>query len=143
MSRLLWLLQSCILGYEVGHYISLERLVEQNKERYYETLEQSSQGWHEGSHDPWPYINYVLSILKTAYREFAERVGEVRRHAVRSGTKCWPGLGGWLQRLRDFPSANWSRLVRASAAIWYGGYYANSRQRALSSVRGEVRERHG
>ncbi len=66
------------LGYEVGRYISLERLVEQNKERYYETLEQSSQGWHEGKHDPWPYINYVLSILKTAYREFEERVGEIK-----------------------------------------------------------------
>ena len=78
MSRLLWLLQSYQLGYEVGRYISLERLIEQNKDRYYETLEQSSQGWHEGKHDPWPYINYVLYILKTAYREFAERVGEVK-----------------------------------------------------------------
>ena len=76
VSRLLWLLQSYQLGFEVGRYISLERLVEQNKDRYYETLEQSSQGWHEGSHDPWPYINYVLFILKTAYREFVERVGE-------------------------------------------------------------------
>ena len=75
-SRLLWLLQSYQLGFEVGRYISLERLVEQNKDRYYETLEQSSQGWHEGKHDPWPYINYVLSILKAAYREFVERVGE-------------------------------------------------------------------
>ena len=78
VSRLLWLLQSYQLGFEVGRYISLERLVEQNKERYYETLEKSSQGWHEGKHDPWPYINYVLSILKTAYREFADRVGEVK-----------------------------------------------------------------
>ncbi|MFM9039768.1 MAG: Fic family protein [Betaproteobacteria bacterium] len=76
VSRLLWLLQSYQLGFEVGRYISLERLVEQNKDRYYETLEQSSQGWHEGKHDPWPYINYVLSILKAAYREFVERVGE-------------------------------------------------------------------
>lgn len=76
VSRLLWLLQSYHLGYEVGRYISLERLVEQNKERYYETLEQSSQGWHEGRHDPWPFINYVLSILKSAYREFEERVGQ-------------------------------------------------------------------
>jgi Fic family protein len=76
VSRLLWLLQSYQLGLEVGRYISLERLVEQNKDRYYETLEQSSQGWHEGKHDPWPYINYVLSILKAAYREFVERVGE-------------------------------------------------------------------
>ena len=78
VSRLLWLLQSYQLGFEVGHYISLERLIEQNKDRYYETLETSSQGWHEGKHDPWPYINYVLYILKTAYREFAERVGEVK-----------------------------------------------------------------
>lgn len=75
-SRLLWLLQSYQLGFEVGRYISLDRLVEQNKDRYYQTLEQSSQGWHEGKHDPWPYINYVLFILKTAYREFVERVGE-------------------------------------------------------------------
>lgn len=76
VSRLLWLLQSYQLGIEVGRYISLERLVEQNKDRYYETLEQSSQGWHDGKHDPWPYINYFLFILKTAYREFVDRVGE-------------------------------------------------------------------
>jgi Fic family protein len=76
VSRLLLLLQSYHLGYEVGRYVSLERLIEQNKERYYETLEQSSQRWHEGRHDPWPYINYVQFILKTAYREFEERVGQ-------------------------------------------------------------------
>ncbi len=78
VSRLLLLLQSYHLGYEVGRYISLERLIEQNKERYYETLEQSSQHWHDGRHDPWPYINYLLFILKTAYREFEERVGQIR-----------------------------------------------------------------
>lgn len=77
VSRLLWLLQCHRLGYEVGRYVSLERLVEENKARYYETLELSSQGWHEGKHDPWPYINFVLSILKAAYKEFAERVGAV------------------------------------------------------------------
>ena len=78
VSRLALLLQCYQSGYEVGRYISLERLIEENKDRYYETLEQGSQGWHEGKHDPWPYINYVLSILKMAYREFAERVGEVK-----------------------------------------------------------------
>jgi Fic family protein len=76
VSRRLLLLQCYHLGYEVGRYISLERLSEQNKERYYETLEQSSGGRHEGQHDPWPYVNYVLYILKTAYREFEERVGQ-------------------------------------------------------------------
>jgi len=75
VSRLLLLLQCYQLGYEVGRYISLERTIEENKERYYETLEESSHGWHEGKHDPWPYINYILYILKVAYREFEERVG--------------------------------------------------------------------
>ncbi|HEV8726078.1 MAG TPA: Fic family protein [Candidatus Binatia bacterium] len=76
ISRLLVLLQSYHLGFEVGRYISIERLIEENKERYYETLEQSSQRWHEGEHDPWPYVNYLLYILKSAYREFEERVGK-------------------------------------------------------------------
>ena len=78
VSRLLLLLQCYHLGYEVGRYISLERLIEQNKERYYETLDQSSQGWHAGKHDPWPYVNYVLYTLKTVYREFEQRVGQTK-----------------------------------------------------------------
>lgn len=77
VSRLLVLLQGYHLGLEVGRYISLERLIEQNKERYYETLEQSSRRWHEGRHDPWPYIGYLLHILKLAYQEFEERIGEI------------------------------------------------------------------
>ena len=78
VSRLLLLLQSYHLGFEVGRYISLERLIEQNKERYYETLEQSSHGWHDGGHDPWVYINFLLSIFKMAYKEFEERLGQVK-----------------------------------------------------------------
>jgi len=78
ISRLLLLLQCYHLGYEVGRYISIERLIEQNKERYYETLGQSSERWHEGKHDPWPYVNYLLYILKSAYREFEERVGQMK-----------------------------------------------------------------
>ncbi len=77
VSRLLLLLQCYHLGFEVGRYISLERLIEQNKDRYYQTLETSSKRWHEGRHDPWPYIGYLLYILKAAYREFEERVGQM------------------------------------------------------------------
>jgi len=72
VSRLLLQLPFSRAGYVVGRYVSLERLIEAHKERYYETLEQSSQGWYEGKHDPWPYINFILSILKSAYREFEE-----------------------------------------------------------------------
>jgi Fic family protein len=75
VSRLLLLLQCYHLGYEVGRYISLERLMEQNKERYYETLELSSQGWHERRHEVWHYVNFVLYVLKSAYKELEERLG--------------------------------------------------------------------
>ena len=78
VSRLLLLLQCYHVGIEVGRYISLERLIEQNKERYYETLEHCSRGWHEAKHDPWPFINHLLFILKEAYQEFELRVGRAR-----------------------------------------------------------------
>lgn len=78
VSRLLLLLQCYHLDYEVGRYISIERIIEQSKDRYYETLDQSSHGWHEEKHDPWPYINYVLFTLRAACRELEERVGQVK-----------------------------------------------------------------
>ena len=78
VSRLLLLLQCYHLGFEVGRYISLERIVEENKDRYYETLEQCSQGWHEGKHDPWPFIGHLLFVLREAYRELERCVGQVK-----------------------------------------------------------------
>jgi Fic family protein len=76
VSRLLLLLLCYHQGVEVGRYISLERLIEQNKERYYETLKLSSDGWHQGKHNPWHYINFLLYTLLDAYKEFERRVGE-------------------------------------------------------------------
>src|SRR5439155_18692497 len=78
VSRLLFLLACYHCGLEVGRYISLERLIEENKERYYEVLEQSSQRWHDGKHDPWPTINFLLFILTQACREFEQWVGQVK-----------------------------------------------------------------
>ncbi len=75
VSRLLLLLMLYHQGYEAGRYISLERMIEQSKDRYYETLLQSSKGWHDSRHDPWPYINYLLYTIKGLYREFESRYG--------------------------------------------------------------------
>jgi Fic family protein len=69
VSRLLTLLVLNQHGYEVGRYISLERLIEESRADYYEVLRLSSQGWHEGRHDLFPWLNYFLSVLKRAYRE--------------------------------------------------------------------------
>lgn len=53
-ARLLTLLLLYHHGYEVGRYISLERVIEESHDTYYEALEASSQGWHEGKHDRCP-----------------------------------------------------------------------------------------
>ena len=75
MSRLLSLLLLYKSGYEVGRFISLEKLIEDNKESYYDALNKSSQGWHEGKHNLIPWWEYFLGILLKAYREFENRVG--------------------------------------------------------------------
>ena len=76
VSRLLTLLALYHHGHNVGRYISLERIVEQSKESYYEALQTSSVGWRDGSHDIMPWFHYFLSTLHTAYREFEERAGQ-------------------------------------------------------------------
>ncbi len=79
MSRLLTLLLLYHFDYAVGRYISLERIFEETKEGYYETLEASSQGWHQGQHDVKLWLDYFLGALLRAFREFEERVGTIER----------------------------------------------------------------
>lgn len=78
VSRLLALLTLYQQGYEVGRYISLERLIEDAKEDYYEVLRVSSRGWHDGKHDWRPWVNFHLGIIHRAYRLFEERAGKVK-----------------------------------------------------------------
>ncbi|KAB2952142.1 Fic family protein [Heliorestis acidaminivorans] len=79
MARLLTLLLMYQSGYQLGKYISLEKIIEETKESYYETLEKSSQGWHEGKHDIIPWLTYFLNTILKAYQRFEERVGTVRQ----------------------------------------------------------------
>lgn len=78
VSRLLTLLALYQHGYEVGRYVSLERVVEESKEDYYECLQRSSQRWHEGKHELTPWFNFLLAIIRRSYVEFEERAGQVK-----------------------------------------------------------------
>jgi Fic family protein len=77
MSRLLTTLLLYRLGYYVSKYISIEKLIEKNKDAYYNALSKVDKGWHENNNDPTPFIKYILRILLTAYREFEERMSLV------------------------------------------------------------------
>ncbi len=78
MARLITLLLLYQAGYEVGRFISLERIIEKNKQSYYDVLYKSSQDWHEGKHNLLPWWEYFLGVmLLSAYREFEQRVGTI------------------------------------------------------------------
>jgi len=78
VSRLLTLLALYQHGFMAGKYISLERIVEQSKETYYEALNKSSQKWHEAKHDVIPWFNYFLGTVLAAYKEFEERTANIK-----------------------------------------------------------------
>ena len=74
MSRLLTTLLLYRSGYEIGRYISLEAKIADTKSDYYDALEASQTGWHEGNDDPTPFIKYLLGTIVAAYRDFEERM---------------------------------------------------------------------
>lgn len=78
-ARLLVLQLLYHFDYDVGRYISLERIVEESKEGYYEALEASSRNWHDAAHDAHPWLDYFWGTLLRAYKEFEERVGTIER----------------------------------------------------------------
>ncbi len=88
MARLLTLLMLYQCGHEVGRYISLEKIVEETKDQYYETLGESSIGWHEGDQNLIPWINYFLVMLLKSYQRFEERVGNTTDSKQRRGWKA-------------------------------------------------------
>jgi len=123
VGRLLTLLLLYQAGYEVGRYISLERLVEESKETYYEALYKSSQGWHEGKHDLRPWWNYFLGMLTAAYKEFEERVGTItsargaKREMVRSAIERLSGKFTIGELKRVCPGVSYPTLHRALSEL--------------------------
>jgi Uncharacterized conserved protein len=82
LSRLLTLLLLYQCGYVAGKYISIESIIEDSKETYYKALKASSTGWSDSQGDYIPFITYSLGVIIKAYREFEDRVADVRRKSV-------------------------------------------------------------
>lgn len=67
MSLLLMLLLLYQMGYPVGRYVSIEKLIVDNQTGYYAALQESSAHWQEGRNDYLPFARYVLGIIAAAY----------------------------------------------------------------------------
>lgn len=77
-------------GYQVCRYVSLEQLIAESADTYYETLLLSTRGWHENANDPWPWLTYFVDILARAHTRFEQHTTEIRS----TGTK--------QDRVRDY-----------------------------------------
>ncbi len=73
MSRLLTTLLLYRSGFPIGKYISLEAKIAKNKDLYYDALNRSQHGWHEGTEDAVPFIKYLLGTILAAYKDFGDR----------------------------------------------------------------------
>lgn len=72
-------------GYGVSRYVSVERRIYETRSAYYDALYASQRRWHEGRHDVWPWIGYLVDVLASAYDDFEQRV--VARRALSTGSK--------------------------------------------------------
>jgi Fic family protein len=126
IGRLLTLVLLYQAGYEVGRYIGLERIVEDTKETYYESLYRSSTDWHDARHDLRPWWEYFLGTLAAAYGDFEDRVGRItsargaKRAMVRSAVRRLPARFK-LADLQDMcPGVSYPTLKRALAELRRG-----------------------
>lgn len=84
MSRLLTLLLLYKANYMVGKYISIEKIIEETKDSYYDTLEKSSTNWHNNENDYSYFVEYYLGIILNAYKEFDSRINIVENKKITS-----------------------------------------------------------
>jgi Fic family protein len=87
MSRLLTLLLLYQTGYEVGRFVSLERLVNDTRQSYYGALRAAGHGWHEGAHDISPWLDYFVGILTAAYGELRKKSAIAGRGSKREAIR--------------------------------------------------------
>ena len=99
MSRLLTLLLLYRAGYSVGKYISIEKIIEQSKDTYYEALQNSSAGWHEGTNDYAPFVQYMLGVLVSAHRDFSSRVQVLSTKSLSKPDRIREIIKGTLGRI--------------------------------------------
>ena len=82
MSRLLTLLLLYKANYMVGKYISIEKIIEETKYSYYDTLEKSSTNWHNNENDYSYFVEYYLGIILNAYKEFDSIINVVENKKI-------------------------------------------------------------
>lgn len=74
MSRLLTLLLLYKRGFDIGRFISIENMINENKGEYYRTLQESSIEWQNNKNNYEPFMLYMIRILYECYMKLDENV---------------------------------------------------------------------
>ena len=122
MSRLLTLLLLYRAGYNVGKYISIEKLIERTKGAYYDELQESSANWHEEENDYIPFVTYQLGVILAAYREFSDRVKVVTESTRKPN------------RVRDIIRGHLGKITKAEIMAQCPDVSQTTIQRALNDL---------
>lgn len=87
VARLLTTHELLRLGYGVARYVSVEQRIYETKNGYYDALEESQRGWHDGKHRIWRWTEYLASVLADCYADFENRVAAARGSASMTKTE--------------------------------------------------------
>lgn len=128
VSRLLQTLLLYQAGYYVNAYVSMEKLIGNSKERYFQALQYSSIFWNDGTNNYEPFVLYFLEILGEGCREF-----EIRTHylygdrkskpeRVREVIDRWPGAVTKRDIMEQCPDISRVTVERALTAMVKEGY---------------------
>jgi len=97
--------------------VSLEQLIAESADDYYQALLDSTHDWNNQANDPWPWLAYFSKLLARGYARFAEGVAtdrsgrtkseRVREHVLRhsapvfaiSDVRALPGISDPTIRL--------------------------------------------
>lgn len=78
LARLLTTYELLTRGYCVARYVSVEQRIYESKHAYYAALYEAQRNWHQGEHEVWPWITYLVRILASAYEDFEKQVASAR-----------------------------------------------------------------
>lgn len=141
VGRLLSLLLLYHFDYQVGRYVSLERIIEESRETYYDALEQSSRAWHAHEHDAHPWLDNFWGVLIRAYDEFEVRVGTLqgsKTDQVRAAVARRLGAFGIADLEHDCPGVSRDmvrhvlRQMRSEGLVHVEGHGRGAKWRAAS-----------
>ena len=104
---------------------SLEQRIFDAQWSYYETLQESQRGWHDGAHDVWPWTGFLLRLIADAYADLEARViaqrapagstkeAQAREYILRHG----PATFRWADLVAALPDISHASLRNALAAL--------------------------